>query len=221
MTFEIWSFTDSHGGTWHLESVNGPDARYDGFLRHVEDERQTQTATMAHRFEAESRKDAEAFYRAWIDEKGPNGLPHIVTDGKIKCGHSGNFPKALTYGEVYDVFAKDLEKRQYRVKGSNGRTRWYPSYCFVPLNFPTPRITSFEIDESEVNITLDDGTKRWLNLISLSHLSSILQSNVFYQDRASVFVSDLKEADIESILEELHNTGKLLSATRSFEPCED
>ena len=150
-----------------------------------------------------------------------NACSSLVTDGKIKCGHSGNFPKALTYGEVYDVLAEDLEKRQYRVKGCNGRTRWYPSYCFVPLNFPTPRITSFEIDESEVNITLDDGTKRWLNLISLSHLSSILQSNVFYQDRASVFVSDLKEADIESILRELQNTGKLLSATRSFEPCED
>lgn len=145
----------------------------------------------------------------------------LVTDGKIKCGNSGNFPKALIYGEIYDMLAEDLENRKYRVKGSHGKTRWFPSYCFVPLNDPTPRLTSFEIDHHDVNITFNDGTKRWLNLISLKHLTSFLQSNLYYQDRASVFVNDLNKADIESILLELQNTGELLRATRSFEADED
>ena len=78
--------------------------------------------------------------------------------GKVKCGCCGSYPGALVYGQVYDVLNEDLEKRQYRIKGSNGRTRWFPAYCFVPLDHPTPRFTSFEVNEVEddvIDITLN------------------------------------------------------------------
>ena len=145
----------------------------------------------------------------------------LATDGKIKCGSCANFPDALIFGQVYNVIAEDLDKHQYKIKGSNGRTRWFPAYCFVPLAQPTPRLVSFEIDkvdEDQVNISLDDGTKRWLNLISLPHLTRILRSNPFFHNHATVVVEDKRKANIEGILNHLQDSGELLSATRLLSP---
>ena len=141
----------------------------------------------------------------------------VGESGRVKCGNSINFRQALTYGRVYDVLEQDIEKRQYRVKGDNGRKRWYPAYCFVSVGFPTPRLLSFEVDErnrDEVTVTLDDGTRRWLSFVSLPHLSDILHSNGYYRDQATVFVETLETAELERILQDLQDSGRLVDSTR-------
>jgi hypothetical protein len=46
------------------------------------------------------------------------------------CVNVGVYAHALTYGDEYVVLARHTDKDQVKVRGDNGKTRWYPDYCF-------------------------------------------------------------------------------------------
>ena len=45
------------------------------------------------------------------------------------CIHVGVYAHALTYGDRYAIVAHDTDRTQVKVRGDNGKTRWYPEYC--------------------------------------------------------------------------------------------
>jgi hypothetical protein len=45
------------------------------------------------------------------------------------CVSVGVYAHALTCDE-YAVLARDTDKDQVKVRGDNGKRRWYPDYCF-------------------------------------------------------------------------------------------
>jgi len=55
---------------------------------------------------------------------------------------------ALTRGRRYRLLACDTEKRQVRVHGDNGRTRWFPVECFDLDGGPAPVLVRWQFDEA-------------------------------------------------------------------------
>lgn len=82
------------------------------------------------------------------------------------CVHESVYRDALTRGKRYTVRAVDGEKRQVRITGDNGRTRWFLAYCFDQSDRSVPRLATFHLDDSirphevrpiQVTVELSDG----------------------------------------------------------------
>lgn len=59
---------------------------------------------------------------------------------KIVCSSVGVYAEVLTRGQEYEIAALDEQKRQVRVHGDNGRTRWFPLGCFDMEGRPVPTL---------------------------------------------------------------------------------
>jgi hypothetical protein len=101
--------------------------------------------------------------------------PNIAT-----CINVGVFEQALTYGDQYAILARDTEKRQVKVRGDNGRTRWYPDYCFDVSGQPVVRVVRTAIADpidDPVTCTVDvvlefsDGQRRLCDFTTPEALS--------------------------------------------------
>ncbi len=86
------------------------------------------------------------------------------------CLDEGVFSDALTRGRRYPILAHDRDKGQIKVQGDNGRSRWFPCYCFDLTGGEVPTIV--RIDPSDligapltytvqVEVELSDGQRRW------------------------------------------------------------
>lgn len=80
------------------------------------------------------------------------------------------FGQAISRGKRYPVLAADAAKRQVRIRGENGRTRWYPMGCFDMNGMDVPVLESFQILDAigpgqdqfiEVDVHLSNGQHRW------------------------------------------------------------
>ncbi len=58
----------------------------------------------------------------------------------VTCIDIATFSNALTRGKKYEVLASDDETRKVKVRGDNGRVRWYPLYCFASAEEPLPHV---------------------------------------------------------------------------------
>jgi hypothetical protein len=63
------------------------------------------------------------------------------------CARVSVYQDALTRGNRYHVLAHDNAKRQVRVKGDNGRTRWFPVDCFDQSSSAVPTLSGYLIDD--------------------------------------------------------------------------
>ncbi|MGU3501520.1 hypothetical protein [Mycobacterium sp. C31M] len=48
----------------------------------------------------------------------------------VTCVSVGAYEGGLSRGSGYTILGHDVVKRQVRVRGDGGRTRWFPIYCF-------------------------------------------------------------------------------------------
>ncbi len=91
----------------------------------------------------------------------------------ITCVSVGSYADALTRGKQYEPIAHDTAKNQIRVRGNNGRTRWFNADCFDLTGNVAPTLTHWKFDDPvwdaingrdatnnavEVSLTLSDET---------------------------------------------------------------
>ncbi|MDC0748646.1 hypothetical protein [Polyangium mundeleinium] len=118
----------------------------------------------------------------------------------------------------------DRDKRQYRVRGDNGRVRWFPSYCFSDRE--PPRLVRWRFDHvpgqqvdptliEEVVLEFSDGTFRSLHVATPEALRAVLDSNPPGLFLPHLFVvPGLSPEQVDQGLRHLEVQGKLRDASR-------
>ena len=107
-----------------------------------------------------------------VDESTPFLERAAVAEGPVDvlCICQSVYGSALTRGKVYSANRVDLEHRQYRVRGDNGRSAWFPWYCFASPGTELPELVRYSIDDPiedgddvivEVTVELSTGERRW------------------------------------------------------------
>ena len=103
------------------------------------------------------------------------------------CISESEYSEALTYGKRYEVLAYEGDKEQVRVKGDNGRTRWFPKICFDLTGKKLAVIDNFTIDDPihdpkcdcvEVTVKMSTGRRRWCFFVTPGWLSGYLNSTI-------------------------------------------
>ncbi len=147
---------------------------------------------------------------------------------EVTCICAGIFDRALTRGRTYPCLDADPEKRQFRVTGDNGRTRWYPSYCFSEGRVEVPLLVSHVIDDPldlsvvEVTVTLSNGEKRWCMFTEPGRLAGLgdqLKSGAMLLTGCAHFMilSSLNETSIAEALQLVEVQGELVESTLPLE----
>ena len=109
----------------------------------------------------------------------------------IICTSTGVYREALTRGKAYELLGHDARKAQVKVRGDNGRTRWYATGCFDLTGKSVPNLlvgwrfddpVQDEINERDetnnwVDVVMEfsDGTKRWCGLTTPEYLKRLLE----------------------------------------------
>jgi hypothetical protein len=85
------------------------------------------------------------------------------------CEGAYSWTGALVWGERYEVLGVNAFNGNIRVRGHNGRTRWFPDYCFDTSGSQVVRILSFSFDDPiedpecnwvDISIEFSDGSRR-------------------------------------------------------------
>ncbi|MBZ0268860.1 hypothetical protein K8I85_11940 [bacterium] len=89
----------------------------------------------------------------------------------LMCSSVSIYGHALTRGSRYEVVEADRLRCQVRLRGDDGRVRWFPSHCFARPDQPLPVMTEFTIDDPlpeegtsapvEVTVRFVSGERRW------------------------------------------------------------
>ena len=147
---------------------------------------------------------------------------------KLVCTRISVYSGALTRGRVYDAVATDPEKRQFRVVGDNGRTRWFPAFCFDMPPVLVPILLDFKMEDGsdvssahaiEVTVRLSNGQERWCIFATPSFLAAhgdcVPGTEVRYHaGNAHVIVSsEVTSSAVGQILRLIDNQGRLEECT--------
>lgn len=141
----------------------------------------------------------------------------------IHCCRVGAYEEALTFGRAYEV--REAAPGQYRVRGDNGRVRWFPAYCFsseppvrlvrwafgpgVPVRLPSME---------EADLEFSDGTRRWLWVATPEALRDLLERNPpGFALSHMLLVPDYEPPTVEAALRHLERHGDLREASRPVE----
>jgi hypothetical protein len=151
---------------------------------------------------------------------------------EVTCTSEGVYSDALVYGRKYEVLACNEEKRQVKVRGKNGRSRWYPCGCFDMAGAEAPKMTRIlkydalekPVDWVEVDIELSDGQRRWCYFITpdllLQQAGKLMYSTerlLSYNAPHMIVVNTLSKEGIELSLQYIQSQGELLRCTRLIE----
>ncbi|MEZ5657056.1 MAG: hypothetical protein R3E83_00530 [Burkholderiaceae bacterium] len=154
-------------------------------------------------------------------------LPDLI------CVCESVYRGALTRGARYEVLALDPDRRQARMRGDNGRVRWFPLYCFAAGDVSVPRLAAFRIDDPidpdgaysvEVTVTLTDGQLRWCvfatpeALAASGELIDAGPARFHFGNRHIIIATALSEALIGAMLRQIDGQGELLACTLALEP---
>lgn len=152
---------------------------------------------------------------------------------EITCVCESVYGDALTRGQRYEVRAKDSQKRQVRITGDNGRTRWFPTYCFDLSNGSVPILASFELDDPinphddlpiDVTVELSNGEQRWCIFATPSALARCgnwiegTQVPFHYGNRHIIIARELSKELIGRMLRYIDSQGELAECTLPFAP---
>ena len=156
---------------------------------------------------------------------------------ELVCVRESVYPSALTRGKRYTVIAADDAKQQVRVKGNNGRARWFPLYCFEESTRSVPTLATYHLDDPisaddalsiEVTVELSDGERRWCTFITPAALAdsgdhAIEGTQVFfrYNLRHLVVARALSEDLIGRMLHYIDSQGDLAECTQPLGRVDD
>ena len=143
----------------------------------------------------------------------------------ITCIRAGVYPDALARGRKYELLATSEDGRTVRVRGDNGRTRWYSTTCFDLASGPAPVLVSWQFDERVENalddlihlsFVLDDGTRRWCTAVTPACLTRLLEQP--YAEPGmhlphTIVVRSLAAEVVEQALRALDQQGELIAAS--------
>ena len=144
------------------------------------------------------------------------------------CVCESVYRDALTRGKRYAVRAIDSEKRQVRITGDNGRTRWFPVYCFDQSDLSVPMLATFHLDDPirphedlpiEVTVELSNGEQRWCIFATPSSLASCgdwiegTQVPFHYCNRHIIIARELSEELVGRMLRYIDSQGELAECT--------
>lgn len=151
---------------------------------------------------------------------------------EIVCINEGVYSGALTRGTHYSALAEDADKRQVKVRGDNGRVRWFPGYCFDLEGREPPTMVSMTLRDDpedtetsavEVDIELSSGERRWCWFATPTGIAEDVQTRLEGGDLLQygaphvIVVSALSKAVIEQALDYIERQNTLLDCTRSIE----
>jgi hypothetical protein len=154
------------------------------------------------------------------------------------CVSDAIYSAALTRGKRYEILQFDEAKGQIRIRGDNGRTRWFPLYSFDLTNQEPPYITHFEITNDpgaldpdvpaeerpryvNVEIMLSNGERRDCDFITPENLAlagyAVMVSGrrvqFFYDQQFVIVISDTSEESIGAVLTHLEHRNELATYT--------
>jgi hypothetical protein len=143
------------------------------------------------------------------------------------CVNVGVYAHALTYGDEYAILAGDTDRDQVKVRGDNGKPRWYPNYCFDMSGQQVVRLVRTTIDEPRdglhsVGAVLEfsDGQRRWCYFITPEMLSQLGGAVQFSSERLLSFhsphmivVSAITLETIEESLAFIESHGEILDCS--------
>lgn len=151
---------------------------------------------------------------------------------EVVCVSQSVYRDALTRGKRYTVPSIDEEKRQIRIKGDNGRVRWFPAYCFDQSERSVPLLTAFHLDDAirpdedlpiEVTVELSNGERRWCIFATPSALASCgdwvegTKIPFHYGNRHVIVSRELSEDLVGRILNYIDAQGELVECTLLLE----
>lgn len=101
------------------------------------------------------------------------------------------YTDALTYGQKYEALSHNSEKHQIKVRGDNNRIRWFSEYCFDLTGTDVPHVTYIRIEaeewapgewnpemcNSDVTVTLSDGTYWTTTFITFGYIALVAEKN--------------------------------------------
>ena len=107
-----------------------------------------------------------------------------VTMGHVRCARVADDAAALSRGNTYEVL--DGNERNLKIRTEEGRVRWFPRTCFVPVDTPLWYLVDFRIGanvdaepcaETEVTVVLQQGESepvhsetRWCYFVTPEYL---------------------------------------------------
>ena len=119
------------------------------------------------------------------------------------------------------------------MKGDNGRTRWFPAYCFGQSDRSVPTLATFHVDDPitlqeelpiEVTVKLSDGEQRWCIFATPSALVRCgdwiegTQVRFYYGNRHIILAEELSEDLIGRMLHCIDSQGAMVECTLPFNP---
>lgn len=147
----------------------------------------------------------------------------------VTCISIGAYEKALTRGVYYEALDEDVIKKQVKIRGDNGRIRWYPAILFnlqgeaapVILDWKFNPVVEYDVDDwVEVDIYLTDGTRRWCSFVTPTHLQerlSLPNSQPGFWLRYTFVISSITPDRIDAMLKFIDQQGELIEASHPYE----
>jgi hypothetical protein len=157
-----------------------------------------------------------------------------MDERKATCINVASYEQALVYGEAYPILGIDdhPDRPTVKVRGSNGRVRWYPASCFdlsgataVSISTVTIR-DDLEASDSaaiEVELFLSTGEWRWCVFSTpeaLYHYGDMLPSSDIriHYGAHLIILTALSRETILQALDHLLIHGELLTHTLPLTP---
>ena len=155
---------------------------------------------------------------------------------ELICANVSVYGGALTRGKRYAVLAADPAKGQVRVKGDNGRCRWFPLSCFVQGDQHVPTLDEYHLDDPlepgtdstvEVTVRLSDGEERWCAFATpaaLGRSGSWVEGTRVpfrYGNRHLIIAGELSEELIGRMLRYIDSQGALTECSLPLESPDD
>ncbi len=155
---------------------------------------------------------------------------------EMVCVSESVYRDALTRGKQYTILTIDDEKCQVRIKADNGRSRWFPAYCFDQSDRLVPMLTTFHLDDPirqdedrpiEVTVVLSNDERRWCIFATPSALATCgdwiegTQVPYHYGNRHIIIARELSEDFIRRMLHHIDSQDELVECTLQIEPIDD
>lgn len=151
---------------------------------------------------------------------------------KATCIGESVYGVALTRGRKYEILALDEAKRQVKVEGNSGRTRWFPVGCFDLTGADAPVLSGITVRDAlepessgwvEVDVELSDGQRRWCWFVTPALLMNTGERlhgtdiQAVYGVPHLIVVNELTEEVVVRVLRHIDRQGELLNCTQPIE----
>ncbi len=138
---------------------------------------------------------------------------------------------ALTRGQLYPVLAFDEAQQQVKIRGDNGRVRWYPALCFdmseenarsllaytlwIEGEAAAPGSENPATTNADALLTFADGTRWWATFFTYANITALSEKNRQTGENLSgkyfwaphmILIDDVSRQRIEEVVAHLIET---------------